>query len=42
MLEGAGSSRPLPLRQNDMTPWFKSYHFIDEEREIAMKPVLFS
>lgn len=26
MLEGTGSSRPLPLHQNDMTPWFESYH----------------
>jgi hypothetical protein len=42
MLEGTGSSRPLPLHQNDMTPWFESYHFIDEEREIATKSVLFS
>lgn len=40
MREGAGSSRPLPLHQNNMTPWFKSYYFIDEEREIATKSVL--
>lgn len=30
MREGTGSSRPLPLHQNDMTPWFESYHFIGE------------
>jgi hypothetical protein len=42
MREGAGSSRPLPLLQNDMAPWLGSYHFIDEEREIATKSVLFS
>ena len=40
MREGTGSSRPLPLHQNDMTPWFESYHFIDEEREIATKSIL--
>jgi len=42
MLEGTGSSRPLPLHQNNMTPWLESYYFIDEEREIATKSVLFS
>jgi hypothetical protein len=31
MLEGTGSSRPLPLHQNNMTPWLESYHFIGEE-----------
>lgn len=42
MREGAGSSRPLPLHQNNMTPWLESYYFIDEEREIATKSVFFS
>ena len=26
MLEGTGSSRPLPLHQNNMTPWLESYY----------------
>ena len=42
MREGTGSSRPLPLHQSDMTPWLESYCFIDEEREIATKSILFS
>lgn len=42
MQKGTGSSRPLPPHQNNMTPWFKSYYFVDEEREIATKSVLFS
>jgi hypothetical protein len=33
---------PSPLHQNNMTPWLESYCFIDEEREIATKSVLFS
>lgn len=42
MREDAGSSRPLPLHQNNMTPRLESYYFVDEEREIATKSVLFS
>ena len=42
MREGTGSSRPLPLHQNDMTPWFKSYHFLLMKSERSQRNLYFS